>query len=124
MRALIIENNLSYREMLDHTFAEQGFTNDTGDSIENARSFVDETDYDIICVNQELKDGPGESFVEYCNEHGRQKNTPILFLTENPEVSPENLPVKVDGVIHELNQHQIQDQIIHFVDLHLDHIFF
>ena len=44
MRALIIENNLSSREMLDHAFAEQGFTNDTGDSIDNARSFVDETD--------------------------------------------------------------------------------
>ena len=85
MRALIIENNLSYREMLDHTLAEQGFTNDTGDSIENARSFADGSDYDIICVNQELKDGPGEHFVEYLNQHTRQKNTPILFLTENPE---------------------------------------
>ncbi len=124
MRALIIENNPSHREMLEHTFAEQGFTNDTGDSIENARSLVDDTDYDIICVNQELKDGPGESFVEYCNQHSRQKKTPILFLTENPDISPGNLPVKVDGVIHELNLQQIQDQIVRFVDLNLDSVFF
>ncbi|MEM7561940.1 MAG: diguanylate cyclase [Pseudomonadota bacterium] len=124
MRALIIENNQSYLEILDHTFAEQGFTNDTGDSIENARSFVDASEYDIICVNQELKDGPGEHFVEYCNQHGAHQNTPILFLTENPKLQPENLPVRVDSVIHELSQQQIQDQIIHFVDLHLDPVFF
>ena len=48
----------------------------------------------------------------------------ILFLTENPEISPESLPVKVDGVIHELNQQHNQNQTVHFVDLHLDPIFF
>jgi DNA-binding response OmpR family regulator len=36
MRALIIENNHSYREMLEHTLAQQGFEADTGDSIEFA----------------------------------------------------------------------------------------
>jgi len=120
MRALIIENNPSYREMLDHSFAEQGFENDTGDSIETARSYAETESYDIICVNQNLKDGTGEQFVEYCNQHSRHKNTPILFLTEDIKLVPEDLPVKVDGVIHELNEHQIENQIVHFVDLHLD----
>ena len=42
--------------------------------------------------------------------HERLKDTPILFLTENTELlAVEELPVRVDGVIHELNEHQIED---------------
>ncbi len=41
MRALIIENNPAYREMLSHSLAEQGFENDTGDSIEIALEYAD-----------------------------------------------------------------------------------
>ena len=80
--------------------------------------------YDIICVNQALKDGPGEEFVAYCNRHERYKNTPVLFLSENTKLLAEDLPVRVDGVIHEINEHQIEDQIVHFIDLHLDPVFF
>ena len=124
MRALIIENNPAYRDMLEHSFAEQGFDNDTGDSIEIAREYADGADYDIICVNQELKDGAGDDFVAYCNEHKRHSDTPSLFLTENTRLEPQDLEVRVDGVIHELNEHQIEDQIVHFVELHLDPVFF
>ncbi len=124
MHALIIENNRAYRNLLSHTLAEQGFTCDSGDSIESARLYADSESYDIICVNQNLKDGPGEAFVAYCNQHRSQQNTPILFLTENSELKSEQLEVRVDGVIHELNEHQIGDQIVHFIDLHLDPVFF
>lgn len=124
MRALIVKNNNAYRELLGHTLAQQGFDTDTDDSIETARAYADSEPYDIICVSQELKDGPGEEFVAYCNEHERQKDTPILFLTENTELVAEELPVRVDGVIHELNEHQIEDQIVHFLDRHLDPVFF
>jgi two-component system cell cycle response regulator len=124
MRALIIENNPAYRELLNHTLAQQGFDTDTGDSIESARAYADSMPYDIICVNQELKDGPGEEFVAYCNRHERLKSTPVLFLTENTELLAEELPVRVDGVIHELNDHQIENQIVHFIDQHLDPVFF
>ena len=41
MRALIIEHNIAYRELLDHTLAQQGFDTDTDDSIESARAFAD-----------------------------------------------------------------------------------
>jgi two-component system cell cycle response regulator len=128
MRALIIENNQVYRDMLAHTLAQQGFNTDSGDSIEAARLYVDADSidadsYDIICVNQELKDGPGEEFVSYCNRHESLKDTPILFLTENRELKAEELEVRVDSVIHELNEHQIEDQIVHFIDLHLDPVF-
>lgn len=124
MHALIIEKNQTYRDLLAHTLAEQGFTSDSGDSLETARLYADSESYDIICVNQELVDGPGESFVAYCNQHQSQKDTPILFLTENRELKSEELEVRVDGVIHELNEHQIEDQIVHFIDLHLDPVFF
>ena len=124
MRALIIENNHTYREMLEHTLAEQGFEADTGDSIETCSSYADAEIYDIICVNQELKDGSGEQFVGYLNDHARHKDTPILFLTEKTDLQADELPVKVDGVIHELNEHQIEGQIVHFIDLHLDPVFF
>lgn len=124
MRALIIENNPAYRELLEHSFAEQGFSADSGDSIESARIFVDAGEYDIICVNQELKDGCGEDFVAYCNRHPLRQNIPILFLSEDPELAIEDLEVRVDGLIHELNEHQIEDQVVHFVELHLDPVFF
>ena len=124
MRALIIEHNIAYRELLEHTLAQQGFDTDTDDSIESARTFADSEPYDIICVNQQLKDGEGEEFVAYCNAHELQKEVPILFLSENPELVAEELPVRVDSVIHELNEHQIEDQIVHFIDLHLDPVFY
>ena len=124
MRALIIENNPAYRDLLEHTFAEQGFATDTGDSLETARYLLESESYDIICVNQDLKDGPGEECVEHCNQHPQHKDTPILFLTENPKLAVEDLSVQVDGLIHELNEHQIEDQIVHFVELHLDPVFF
>ncbi len=124
MRALIIENNQTYRDLLGHTLAQQGFTYDSDDNIHAARLCVDSENYDIICVNQELKDGSGEEFVAYCNQHATQKDTPILFLTENRELKADQLEVRVDGVIHELNEHQVEDQIVHFIDLHLDPVFF
>jgi len=124
MRALIIENNQSYRDLLGHTLAEQGFATDLGDSIESARLYADSEPYDIICVNQELKDGAGEDFVAYCNGHPGHQDTPILFLTENRALKAEDLAVRVDGVIHELNEHQIENQIVHFIDSHLDPVFY
>ncbi len=123
MRALIIENNPAHRDMLSHSLAEQGFDNDTGDSIELALEYAESGIYDIICVDQDLSDGSGEQFVEFCNRHERHRNTPILFLTEDTRLAPQDLSVKVEGVIHKLNRHQIENQIIHFIDLHLDPVF-
>jgi len=124
MRALIIENNPVYRELLVQIFAEQGFDSDAGDDVESARLFADTEKYDIICVNQQLKDGSGEEFVAYCNNHERQKDTSILFFTENTSLVATELNVRVDGVIHEINEGQIEDQVVHFVELHLDPVFY
>ena len=110
--------------MLTRTFAEQGFESDTGNSVESARLYADTEQYDIICVNQQLKDGTGEAFVDYCNTHERLKDTPILFLTENDGLVAEALDVRVDGVIHELNEGQVEDQIVHFIERQLDPVFY
>ncbi len=124
MRALIVENNNVYRDLLDHTFAELEFDIDTCDSIAAAQTHADGMVYDILCINQELSDGVGEEFVAWCNKHEVHQNTPILFLTENPELTSDELGVRVDGLIHELNKHQIEDQVVHFIEMHLDPVFF
>lgn len=110
--------------MLEQTLTQQGFHTDTGNSVKSARFYADSESYDIICVNQNLKDGSGEEFVAYCNDHERQKDTPLLLLTENAKLAADEIPVRVDGVIHELNENQVEDQIVHFIDLHLDPVFF
>jgi len=124
MRALIIENDQSCRELLEHTFAQQGIVTDSGDSIASARAYADSVYYDLICVNQALSDGPGEDFIAYCNQHDNHRDTPVLLLTENLSLEAGDLPVRVSGVIHELNRHQIGDQIVHFIEMHLDPVFF
>ena len=87
MRALIIENNPAYRDMLNHSMAQQGFENDTGDSLEIAREYAASAAYDIICVSQELRDGAGESLVAYINELDQHRDTPILFLTVRDDIA-------------------------------------
>ncbi|MDH3858865.1 MAG: diguanylate cyclase, partial [Gammaproteobacteria bacterium] len=88
------------------------------------RIFADTEQYDIICVNQRLKDGAGEVFVDYCNTHERLKDTPLLLLTEKDGLVAEELNVRVDGVIHELNESQIEDQIVRFIEQQLDPLFY
>ena len=68
--------------------------------------------------------GSAEQFVDYCNTHQRQKETPILLLTDNTGLLVADLPVRVNEVIHKINNQQVEDQIVHFVDLHLDPVFF
>ncbi len=123
MRALITETNPEYREELKNILAEQGFSNDFGESFEMASKLADCEEYDIICVNHELHDGLAEQLVAYCNDHERHKNTPILLLTNNSQLSIKDLPVRVDEVIHRLSREQVGHQIEHFVDLHLDPVF-
>ena len=110
--------------MLVRALAEQGFETDTESSIKTACQYVDSRKYDLICVNQELQNGQGEKFVAYCNAHEHQKNTPILFLTENTELLADDLSVRIDGVVHEINDQQIENQVVHFIDQHLDPVFF
>ena len=124
MRALITENSRLYRQLLDNILGQQGFENDICDNIVEARGYIDTEDYDLICVNQQLQDGSGVDLVEYCNRHPQHQKTPILLLSNDKALTRDDLSVHVDEVVHKNNLQQIADQITHFVELHLDPVFF
>ncbi len=124
MRALIAENSRLYRQFLDNTLGQQGFENDICDSIAAGRDFLDAEQYDLVCINHHLDDGPGEDLIRHLNESGRHAATPILFLSNDKSLVRDDLPVRVDEVVHKFNLQQIADQITHFVEIHLDPVFF
>ncbi len=124
MRALIAENSRLYRQFLDNTLGQQGFENDICDSLAAARDFLDAERYDLICINHRLDDAPGIDLARYLNESERHASTPILFLSSDKSLVPDDLEVRVDEVVHKFNLQQIADQITHFVEIHLDPVFF
>ena len=124
MRALITENSRLYRQLLENILGQQGFESDISDDIKSARDFLETEEYDLICVNQHLEDGLGVELVEFCNNHERHQETPVLFLTAQKDLMIDDVPARVDEVVHKLNLQQITDQITHFVELHLDPVFF
>ena len=123
MKGLIIENSRVYRQLLDGLLSHQGFENDVCDSVEQARDFVDSTDYDIICVNNHLRDGSGLEFVQFCNKNEKLENTPIILLTSESDTDVDQLSIRVDEVVHKSGTRQIADQITHFVDRRFDPVF-
>ncbi len=124
MRALIAENSRLYRQFLDNTLGQQGFETDICDSIATARVFLESGEYDLVCINQRLDDGPGSDLAQFLNESKRHQATPILFLSADKTLTRDDLPVRVDEVVHKFNLQQIADKITHFVELHLDPVFF
>ncbi len=124
MRALIAENSRLYRQFLDNTLGQQGFETDICDSIASARVFLESGEYDLVCINQRLDDGPGSDLAQFLNESKRHQATPILFLSADKTLTRDDLPVRVDEVVHKFNLQQIADKITHFVELHLDPVFF
>ncbi len=124
MRALIAENSRLYRQFLDNTLGQQGFETDICDSIATARVFLESGEYDLVCINQRLDDGPGSDLAQFLNESKLHQATPILFLSADKTLTRDDLPVRVDEVVHKFNLQQIADKITHFVELHLDPVFF
>ncbi len=124
MRALIAENSRLYRQFLDNTLGQQGFETDICDSIASARVFLESGEYDLVCINQRLDDGPGSDLAQFLNESKLHQATPILFLSADKTLTRDDLPVRVDEVVHKFNLQQIADKITHFVELHLDPVFF
>ena len=124
MRALIAENSRLYRQFLDNTLGQQGFENDICDSIGAARDYLETEKYDLVCINQQLDDGPGSELAQLVSESKRHASTPILFLSNDKSLTPDDLDVRVDEVVHKFNLQQIADQVTHFVEIHLDPVFF
>lgn len=123
MRVLITENSRLYRQLLDSIFGQLGFQRDISDSVKTARSFVESESYDLICVNQHLEDGSGVDFVEYCNKHKNNGQTPVLFLTSNKEPDQKMASLRIKEVILKSSLQQISAQITRFVEHYLDPTF-
>ncbi len=123
MQSLIIESNQANCRLLDNILGRQGFDSDICGNIDTARSYIDSENYDIICINHQLKDGESSEFVEYCNSHPRNRNTPILYLTDTQTPEAQLKSLRIDKIINMQNKQRVADQIIHFVESRLDPVF-
>jgi two-component system cell cycle response regulator len=123
MKVLIVENSRFYRQLLDNIFGQLGFHRDTSDSLKAARTFLDTESYDLICINQHLEDGSGVEFVEYCNNHKTNHQSPVILLTSSKVPAKEIESLRISEVILKSNRQQLSAQITHFVETHLDPIF-
>jgi len=123
MKALILENSRLYRQLLDDILGQEGFENDITDEIKIAEVLLKENSFDLICLNENLKDGSGIKLAHYLKQHKEYKTIPILFFTSDTEIQTKiNLP-EIEGVIYKHNLKQVSDQIIHFLETHLDPVF-
>lgn len=124
MKALILENSRLYRQLLDNILGQQGFENDITDEIRIARDYLSHADYDVICLNDILKDGSGIEFAGFCKNDPKLKSIPILFFTSNKKLEKDLEAIGVEAVVQKNNLQQINDQITHFLEKHLDPLFF
>ena len=123
MRSLILENSRLYRQLLDNILGQQGFENDITDEISIAKEFLTENSYDIICLNENMKDGSGIELAQYCKQNETLSNIPILFLSSDDDIRDKINHLQIDEVILKHNLQQISDQIIHFLETRLDPVF-
>lgn len=120
MKALIIENSRLYRQLLDDILGRHGFSIDSTDQLSHALEYINETTYDIICLNENLKDGSGLDLVRACRSNPVNRNAPILFFTADAEFEAHHKDIPVDIIIHKKNIQQISDQIVRYLDRSLD----
>ncbi|MDJ0832385.1 MAG: diguanylate cyclase [Gammaproteobacteria bacterium] len=123
MRALILENSRLYRQLLDNILGQQGFKNDIAQEISIAKDYLQETQYDIICLNEHLQDGSGLELAKFCKADKALRDIPILFLTADDDFTQHNPADYLDTIIYKHNLQQISDQIVHFLEDHLDPVF-
>ena len=123
MKALILENSRLYRQLLESILGQHGFDNDITDEIAIARDYLDQNSYDLICLNEHLKDGSGLLLAQHISQQDRHRTTPLLFLTANPDFEVTQLQTLRAEVIVKRNIQQISDQIVHFLEEQLDPLF-
>jgi len=122
MNALIIENSRLYRQLLDNILGQQGFVTDITDELSVARDHLQHNQYDIIFINENLKDGSGLELIRYCKQHQELKQVPILLFTSDDNIQ-DKFELDIDGIIYKHNLQQISDQITNFLETHLDPVF-
>ena len=123
MKALILENSRLYRQLLDNILGQQGFDNDITDEISIAKDFLQQNHYDIICLNESLKDGSGLALAEHCHNDANCRDTPVLLFTSDKNIREKIGPLQFAEIIFKHNLQQISDQIILFLEKNLDPVF-
>lgn len=120
MKALILENSRLYRQLLDNLLGQHGFENDITDKISVAKDFLSENNYDLICLNENLKDGSGIELARFCKQSTTLKRIPLLFFSSDVSIGEKLNDIQIDAIIFKNNLQQISDQITHFIESQLD----
>lgn len=120
MKALILENSRLYRQLLDNILGQHKFENDITDKISLAKIYLIENNYDLICLNDNLVDGSGIDFAQFCKQHEEFSKIPILFFSSDSNIHEKTDSVPIDEIISKNNLQQISDQITHFIETKLD----
>ena len=116
MKALILESSRLYRQLIDNLLAQQGFDNDITDEVAAARELLNQQSYDLLCLNENLKDGSGLELVRQCRSSEALQGIPILFFTSDTVLARQLKELAVNAVIPKTNLQQIHDQVLHFVE--------
>jgi two-component system cell cycle response regulator len=123
MKALILDSSRLYRQLLDKLLAQQGFDTDITDELKTDRELLGSNRYDLLCLNEHLKDGSGLDLVRACKHDPQSSDIPILFFTADTHLEDQLKTLGVDAIIPKNNLQQINDQIQHFVEERLDPLF-
>ncbi len=123
MKALILESSRLYRQLIDNLLAQQGFDNDITDELATARELLNQQSYDLLCLNENLKDGSGLELVRQCRSSETLQGIPILFFTSDTALARQLKDLAVNAVIPKTNLQQIHDQVLYFVEQQVDPIF-
>ncbi len=85
MKFLLVEDNHELANAVASRLHIDGHVVDHADRIEDAISFSETSDYDLVLLDIMLPDGDGRSFLAH--HRARRKDTPVIVLTARSQVS-------------------------------------
>lgn len=85
MKFLLVEDNYELAQAVASRLHIDGHVVDHADKIEDAKTFSDTSEYDLILLDIMLPDGDGRSFLEHHRQ--RKRDTPVIVLTARSQVS-------------------------------------
>ena len=85
MKFLLVEDNIELAQAIMQRLKFDGHVVDHADKIEDAATFVDTLDYDLILLDIMLPDGDGRDFLS--RHRAAQNDTPVIVLTARSQVS-------------------------------------
>ena len=85
MKFLLVEDNIELAQAIMQRLKFDGHVVDHADKIDDAVTFVDTLDYDLILLDIMLPDGDGRDFLS--RHRAAQNDTPVIVLTARSQVS-------------------------------------